>query len=74
MKNFKTLAIPLLLGALAFAQNVSHAQAWPTKPIKLIAPSTAGGPPDVYARALAEQLGQLLGQPLVVENSPRPAA
>lgn len=60
----------LLLGALALALPFAQAQSWPDKPIKLLAPSTAGGPPDVYARALADHLSKALGQPVVVENVP----
>ena len=59
----------LFLGLLivtAWAQS----QSWPQKPIKLLAPSTPGGPPDVYARALAEHLTRILGQPIIVENMP----
>ena len=59
----------LLLG-LAITSPWVQAQIWPEKPIKLIAPSTAGGPPDVYARALADNLSKALGQPVVVENIP----
>ena len=44
------------------------AQAWPTKPIKLVAPFAAGGNVDVTARVVAERLQPLLGQPVVVEN------
>lgn len=54
----------------AFANVGAQAQAWPTKTIKMIAPSTPGGPPDVYARALADLMSRDLGQPIVVENSP----
>lgn len=55
---------------LALAAVPLHAQTWPERPIKLITPSTPGGPPDAYARALADLLVKELGQPVVVENSP----
>ncbi|QJW83246.1 hypothetical protein HK414_00175 [Ramlibacter terrae] len=44
----------IVCGLLALAGLGAQAQAWPQKAIKLLAPSTAGGPPDVYARALAD--------------------
>ncbi len=59
--------IGAVMGITAFSAS---AQNWPQKSIKLIAPSTAGGPPDTYARALAEHLSKELGQPVVVENMP----
>lgn len=55
---------------LALAATGAQAQAWPNKVIKLIAPSTPGGPPDAYARALADHMTKALGQPVVVENVP----
>ena len=66
-----TKASATALAVLAMlAVGSAQAQNWPTKAIKLISPSTAGGPPDTYARALAEYLSKDLGQPVVVENSP----
>lgn len=59
----------ILLALLALAP-LAQAQTWPARPIKLLAPSTPGGPPDVYARALGEHLAKALGQPVVVENVP----
>lgn len=60
----------LILTLIGYITVASHAQSWPEKPIKLIAPSTAGGPPDVYARALADHMSKVFGQPFVVENVP----
>ena len=60
----------IVLALVSLAGPWAQAQAWPDKPIKLLAPSTAGGPPDVYARALAEHLAKALGQPVLVENVP----
>lgn len=67
---FKTPAIAVLASLLALTSPWAQAQSWPSKPIKLLAPSTPGGPPDVYARALADHLAKELGQPVIVENVP----
>ena len=45
-----------------------HAQSWPSKPIKLIIPYAAGSGPDVATRPVAEQIGRILKQPVIVEN------
>ncbi len=44
------------------------AQAWPAKPIRLIAPYPPGGQTDIVSRYLAEKVGAALGQPIVIEN------
>jgi tripartite-type tricarboxylate transporter receptor subunit TctC len=48
----------------------AFAQAFPSKPIKLIIAFPAGGPTDITMRQLAENAGKVLGQPMVVENKP----
>ncbi len=59
----------LLLAALIVA-GAAHAQDWPTKPIRLIAPFSAGGGPERVIRAITGGLSQRLGQPVVLDYKP----
>ena len=60
-----------LLFLALLASGVSHAQdAWPSKPVRFIVPSSPGGGTDVYARLLAQGLSDALKQQFVVENRP----
>ena len=58
------------IGATMFGAGNAVAQAWPAKPIKIVAPSTPGDAPDVIARMIADKLTPVLGQQVVVENKP----
>src|SRR5262245_43773792 len=58
------IALSAALGSQALAE------VYPSRPIRLIVPSTPGSPPDVRARWLAEKLVPSLGQPVVVDNKP----
>lgn len=58
----------LVFAALAVSCACAAAQTYPARPIRVIAPSGAGGPVDVICRAVAQVLSEVLGQQLVVEN------
>lgn len=58
-------ALPFAAAAVA-----ARAQAWPTKPLRLVVPYPAGGPTDVLARSLAAKMSEGLGQQIVVDNKP----
>ena len=60
----------LAAGALAAALPAARAQAFPTRPIRLICPFPPGGAVDIASRAIAAELGKTIGQPVNVENRP----
>jgi tripartite-type tricarboxylate transporter receptor subunit TctC len=61
----------LLLAACAIAgQTPAVAQEWPSRPVRILVGSAPGGGTDAMARAVADRLGPLLKQPVVVENRP----
>ncbi|HYC37233.1 MAG TPA: tripartite tricarboxylate transporter substrate binding protein [Usitatibacter sp.] len=66
----RALVTGALSALLAFATGDARAQAYPSKPIDLILPSTAGGTTDVAVRLLAARWSEFLGQPIVVHNVP----
>jgi tripartite-type tricarboxylate transporter receptor subunit TctC len=65
----RIIATALALLAALSAQPAS-AQAWPTKPVRVIVSLAAGGTPDIICRLLADRLSTVLGQQVVVENRP----
>src|SRR5262245_15182662 len=60
----------LLLLALTAVAAPAAAQDYPNRTIRFIVPFGAGGPTDVFTRALGEELRKALGQPIVMENRP----
>src|SRR6516225_6440703 len=56
------------LGVAAVWPFAARAQAYPSRPITIIVPTTAGGPPDTIARLLGERMRMALCQPIIVEN------
>jgi tripartite-type tricarboxylate transporter receptor subunit TctC len=63
----KSLVAAVLAACLGWAGSAA-AQNYPNRPITLIIPFAAGGPTDVLGRAMAQRLGEILGQTIVVEN------
>ena len=69
MHAVRTLQFSLAL-ALACAAPFAAAQAWPSKPVRIVLQFPPGGSTDVVARILAQTLTTSLGQPVIVENRP----
>ncbi len=65
MKRILTVLAATLIAGGAMAQA-----AWPTKPIRMIVPFTAGSVTDIIARTVGESMSRSLGQPIVIDNKP----
>ncbi|HYY60418.1 MAG TPA: tripartite tricarboxylate transporter substrate binding protein, partial [Burkholderiales bacterium] len=61
---FRIFAIALLLPTAALAQ------AFPTKPLRIVVPFTPAGAVDIATRATANEMQKILGHPVAVENKP----
>jgi len=57
-------------GVAACAAGAARADDFPTKPIRMIVPFSAGGPTDAMARDLAQRMSNDLGQTIIVDNRP----
>jgi tripartite-type tricarboxylate transporter receptor subunit TctC len=73
MENHMHTHIRALLAGLCLAlgTQVGHADAnWPTKPVTIVLPSTAGAASDVLTRAVAAELAKMTGQSFIIDNRP----
>jgi tripartite-type tricarboxylate transporter receptor subunit TctC len=64
------VALLTFVGAVIIPASAANADDYPSRPVKIIVPFGAGGPTDVYTRAIAEELRKSLHQPFIMENRP----
>jgi tripartite-type tricarboxylate transporter receptor subunit TctC len=64
----RTFAVLSLACAIVLAVSASHAEDYPTRPLRIVNPYSAGGAADAVARLVAQELSERLGQSAVVEN------
>ncbi|NDP42178.1 MAG: tripartite tricarboxylate transporter substrate binding protein [Aromatoleum sp.] len=66
----KTGRLAILFVSALLWTTAALGQAYPTKPVKLVVPFTAGSATDILARTIGQKLTELWGQPVVVDNHP----
>src|SRR6266516_2969513 len=72
MKLPRRQFLHLAAGAVALpaVSRMARAQAYPSRPVRLIVPIAAGGASDITARLIGQWLSERLGQPFIIENRP----
>ncbi|CAG2133713.1 hypothetical protein LMG19282_00819 [Cupriavidus campinensis] len=65
----KSMAMAML-GLAAAVKPAGAASPWPSRPVRLVVPGSAGSGPDLFARPIADQLGKVFGQSFVIDNKP----
>lgn len=69
MKYSRRSALRLLTASVGAALSfVAAADTWPSRPIRLVVPFSAGGSTDQLARAIQQPMSEMLGQPVVIDN------
>jgi tripartite-type tricarboxylate transporter receptor subunit TctC len=66
----RTIVAALSLAVSIASAGTAHTQDWPQRPVTMVVSAAAGGPIDVFGRIMAERMGQVLGQQVVIENVP----
>src|SRR5499433_1017639 len=56
--------------ALPALSRIAWAQAYPTRPVRIIVPYAPGAAPDIVARLMGQWLSERFGQPFIIENRP----
>ena len=66
--TLRKVALAIAGVAITLGSSLAQAQAWPSKPVRIVVPFPAGGATDLLARSLGQKLGESLGQPFIVDN------